>query len=189
MIKHLSLISLSMLSTITSNMVNATSCSNIDLDKFDDENRRQSIYSACFDGTQKDSSLDSGIFSDNHSGHHFDAEDYGYKYTGRQTGTHEEHSSGEHSEHSFDWSAYDLEKYEYDGLEMHHHDGEDEHENKHGSNEHNKDRHWDKDNYWHEYEHEYNKCMANVPAVPVPAAFWLFGSGLISLLMVLRRKI
>jgi hypothetical protein len=96
-----------------------------------------------------------------------------------------EHSKSEYSsDNDFDWSDYDLDKYVHDG---------DDH---YGHKNHDGDRdHGDYDDHeghekWHEHDHEqkYCGCKGDQSVVPVPAAVWLFASGLIGLLAVSRRK-
>jgi hypothetical protein len=186
-----------MFSTIFGNVASAMSCSNINSDTFDDENEMHSIFSACFDVIVYDhKKLHSGMFSV----HYFGSDDDDDKHTGSKIGKHEWTASNRHYEHRINWSAYKLKIHEHDDFELYEHDEEDDHKYQyhhgskghHGFKDHYVDKRWLKGRKWYRHDNDYQVCLpghgGEVPAVPVPAAFWLFGSGLVALFMVIRRK-
>lgn len=164
-----------MLSTTFGHVASATSCSNFDADEYEKKDAElHSIYSACL-----------GLDITNEKQHKMTAEDFSdyHHYFRPYDDDHED--MGSNSEHRFDWSAYKLEHDKHDEHGMLDYEDDDHHreyEDHHGYRDNHGAKHWD--------EHEKHYCLPrdNEAVVPVPAAFWMFCSGLFALLMASRRK-
>ena len=189
MLKVLSITLFSMLSTMFCNLASAMSCSDIDSVVFDNEAESSSIFSACLDsGSQRDGQKDR-----HSSSHYFDSLD------GHDEDSHDhiilKHEDNEKSakadmwEHGIEWSSYlsghdefhidESDGDDFDGFQMYDHENDEHHRYSH--------YHGGKDGKKHHLDISYQYHNAEA-VVPVPAAIWLFGSGLYTLIIVSRRK-
>lgn len=188
MIKLLSSISVSMLSLLYSNMADAVSCSSFDTNN-EYHTEYHKIFSVCYDGYQQNNGHDEIHTAVNSDYHHSSyADDYERsgnanrhrEKTSEHGGDRHHDVSGHYVKHDFDWSDYDLREHDHD--EDDHFYGYKDH---HGSKD-----HYD-ENYGHKHEYKCKNCppyKGGETVVPVPAALWLFVSGLFGLLLTLRKK-
>lgn len=186
MIKTLSLASISFFSAIYCNLAEATSCSNIDADGFEYKTEYPDVFSACLEAYQQDD-IDNTFSISEYSGHH-SGDDGGY-HTGHST--HDDSNSYQHDDsghdksgddfgHHINWHDYDLDRHDHDNSDHHSHSDYDDFD-KHDGHKHEHENH-------HEYEYHPPKGDVGGTVVPVPAAIWLFISGLIGLLFTSRNK-